>query len=76
MHKSKSLILPYNFILILYLDRLFCIFKKMKQSVFCDTVWGLPCFGLKLVPKAFSNLGPISQRDLSPDLGLNLRLWS
>ena len=23
-----------------------------------------------------SNLGPISQRDLSPDLDLNLRLWS
>ena len=22
------------------------------------------------------NLGPISQRDLSPDLDLNLRLWS
>ena len=22
------------------------------------------------------HLGPISQRDLSPDLGLNLRLWS
>ena len=23
-----------------------------------------------------SDQGPISQRDLSPDLGLNLRLWS
>ena len=24
----------------------------------------------------YQMLGPISQRDLSPDLGLNLRLWS
>ena len=30
----------------------------------------------KLVEQMISGLGPISQRDLSPDLDLNLRLWS